>query len=211
MAIMKGVFTNIAGRLGVSSFCYTAGRQVIKSRPIASNPKTTAQTQHRLKFHRLSGFSKFIYQPVIWNVWGYQSRKRSSSWYSFLKYNLKHVETIVTPADVIFSKGSLENIHEPLPAYNPATSVFSLSWDGSTFGNGNPHDYVNVLIYNFNEPYPSFLTFQEFLRNENYLSGFIPQETVFDDLIIFIFTTRTDEMFQSISSSKQIKIIESVV
>jgi hypothetical protein len=191
MAKMKGVFSNISGRVGTVTFSSTRNGQIMKTPSIPRPGASTLQNIRRRDFYRLINFAKYLMLPVIIPHWSYITPKHKKAWNFFFKTNYPRIELSFNPGLFLYSIGYLEQIRNANFSFNPSTFAFTLTWDSTCFFSGSQTDMVSIIIWRGNHQFPCFVSVNSVPRSAENLSGLI--NPVFDtgNFYVAYFVTNT--------------------
>lgn len=147
MAVMKGVFHYIKGKIGNMIYCTWHGEQVIKTAFIPANPQSESQTQHRTIFLFLIELGKLIFDDLIIIIWNPFRRLDTTGWSNFLKENLLvQTGTVIDYSKFILSKGSIFPLEILTSVYNTATGDCVITFSSTDINNQNLTDYVGAFF-----------------------------------------------------------------
>ena len=147
MAIMKGVFTSISGRVGNTIYCKSGPNQIIKTAFIPGNPKTLAQTTDRNLFASLNSEFKILNDELVQPFWKPFMNKNHKAWSSFLSANKNNMVDTFDLTKVILTKGSLETVPIDYVAFDETAKTLDVNWNSNTLTNGKPTDDVSLVVF----------------------------------------------------------------
>ena len=147
MAIMKGVFTSISGRVGNTIYCKSGPNQIIKTAFIPGNPKTAAQTTDRNLFASLNSEFKILNDELVQPFWKPFMTKSHKAWSSFLSVNKNNMVDTFDLTKVILTKGSLETVPINYVAFDETAKTLDVNWNSNTLTNGKSTDDVSLVVF----------------------------------------------------------------
>ena len=147
MAIMKGVFTSISGRVGNTIYCKSGPNQIIKTAFIPGNPKTKAQTTDRNLFASLNSEFKILNDELVQPFWKPFMTASHKAWSSFLSANKNNMFNTFDLTKVILTKGSLETVPIDYVAFDETAKTLDVNWNSNTLQNGSADDDVSLVVF----------------------------------------------------------------
>ena len=147
MAIMKGVFTSISGRVGNTIYCKSGPNQIIKTAFIPGNPKTKAQTTDRNLFASLNSEFKILNDELVQPFWKPFMTASHKAWSSFLSANKNNMVNTFDLTKVILTKGSLETVPIDYVAFDETAKTLDVNWNSNTLQNGSADDDVSLVVF----------------------------------------------------------------
>lgn len=145
--ILQGILGGFSGKVGPIVGAAWKGIDYMRSYVIPSNPRSPAQTAHRLSFKKLVLLAREILTTVLQPFWD-PFQIGMSGFNSFIKQNftLFKVANKLTTASLV-AKGTLEGTPITTCTYATATGIVSLAFASETYGNGLPTDFVIAVAY----------------------------------------------------------------
>jgi Family of unknown function (DUF6266) len=146
--ILGGFQNKIANVVGGS----WKGISYMRSLPISvANPQTAAQTAQRTKFAQVVDFAVGILTTVVKPLWD-RFAQYQSGYNAFVQANIDNFDDtgLITPADLIISKGTLATIGFLLKTVDDSASTLAVTWDPTPGGDANPTDTLYIAIWNAN-------------------------------------------------------------
>ena len=200
MAIVKGVFTSISGKLGNTIYCKSGSNQVIKSGFVPHNPKSQSQVSDRSLFATINTQFKILNDDIIQPFWKPFMRKNKKAWSSFISSNKKSMVDVFDVRKAIITKGSLEGVQIYNVEFNEISKTLDIYWNTNTIQNGNPDDDISFVI--FDHVYQHLIAYDLkcAIRSDNHY--------LFTSIDDFSGNNLTIFAFASIDSASGLKIVQ---
>ncbi len=124
--ILGGFSGKVAGVVGSS----WKGINVIRAMPVSvANPRTTPQVNQRNKFSQSILFASQILSTIIKPLWD-RFAVQMSGYNAFIADNINNfnAEGLITPENLIFSKGKMAAVPGFMVQYDSTSHHFTLFW-----------------------------------------------------------------------------------
>lgn len=149
--LIGGVITgNILGDMKQKTaeivFFLWKGIQVFRKRVIPANPKSVAQTAHRLFFSQVLKLGQDINTSIIKPFWKHLAIKQSE-FNAFMSWNLLSMSNGTDYSNLSLCRGSLYPTPITKSEYDSATGNLVFTWDPSLVGDQSATDKFYCAVY----------------------------------------------------------------